>query len=247
MAFAPKTSKPRLPGIITQAEKPRTTQKTEPPTRLRRAPSVSVSEGVPMRNTRPKSVEASVGAEMGTRRVAKPEAPPKRTKPRSPVRKPVATRPVVESARPKTLGSIKKKSVTAIRNDPAPKVPTPSRYHPQLTSEQPKAEPIVVAPDVLSLSAQLAPWIYMSSTLGAALQGSETRLKVRKIPPSTVVCTNDTTHQQTLEERNRELGKEETRFEDARIRATKAAQIGILEELGFGEVCREAISTRNIS
>lgn len=77
----------------------------------------------------------------------------------------------------------------------------------------------------------------MSSTLEAAVQESETRLKVRGMPSSTVVCTNNAIHQETLEERNRELGKEETQFKDARIRATKAAQIAILGELGFGEVC----------
>ena len=109
----------------------------------------------------------------------KPEALPKRAKPRSPAKKAVATGPVVERVCPNTLGTVKKNHPTVIRNDPR-------KINPQLTHEQIKAEAIVVAPDVLSLSAQLAPWIYMSSTLEVALQGSETRLKVRRSPFSTV-------------------------------------------------------------
>jgi hypothetical protein len=86
----------------------------------------------------------------------------------------------------------------------------------------------------------------MSSTLEAALQESETRLKVRRFPSCVVVHTNDTIHQKALEERNRELDKEEARFRDAQIRTTKATQIAVLEELGFGEVCKEVIRTLDI-
>lgn len=59
--------------------------------------------------------------------------------------------------------------------------------------------------------------------------------------------TNDAVYKGALEERNRVLDEEETRFKDARIRATKTAQVAILEELGFGEVCREFIGTTNMS
>lgn len=121
MAFAPKTSKPRLPGINTQADKPRTTQKPGPSTRPKRVPTVS--EGDPIKITQPRSAEASAGAEMGARRVAKPEVLSKRAKPRSPATSAVATRPVIENMRPNTLGTAKKNHVAAIRNDTALKVP----------------------------------------------------------------------------------------------------------------------------
>ena len=136
-----------------------------------------------MKNTPPKSAEVSAGSEMGVRRVAKPEVSSNRAKPREPTRRAVVTSPVIENMPPSTLGIAKKRHVAVIRNDPGLKVLQIQRnINPQLTNEQTKAKSIAVAPDVLSLSAQLAPWVYMSSTLEAALQGSETRLKVRRTP-----------------------------------------------------------------
>jgi hypothetical protein len=75
-----------------------------------------------MKNTQPKSAEASAAAEVGTRRVAKPEVLSYRAKPREPARRAVATRPVIENMRPNTLGIDKKNHVTVIRNDPVLKV-----------------------------------------------------------------------------------------------------------------------------
>jgi len=120
MSFAPKSSKPRQPGIISQADKPRTTQKPEPSRRPKRVPSVS--EGVPIKNAQPKSTEASAGAEMGTRRVARPEVVSNPVKPRLPAKRAVTTQPVIENTRPSTLGTTNKNHVTVVRNDPALKV-----------------------------------------------------------------------------------------------------------------------------